>query len=102
MSKPETITFGCRLNTVESEVMAQRASEAGLGDAIVVNTCAVTNEAVRQARQAIRKAHRNRPDSPIVVGGCAAQMMPDDFAAMPEVALVAVRGWRNCWAGNSN
>ena len=88
MSKPDLITFGCRLNTVESEVMAQRATEAGLEDAVIVNTCAVTNEAVRQARQAIRKAYRANPDLPIVVGGCAAQLTPQQFAEMPEVALV--------------
>ncbi len=88
MSGQQIITFGCRLNTVESEVMAARAKEAGLHDAIIVNTCAVTNEAVRQARQAIRKAHRNSPNTPVVVGGCAAQLSPEQFADMPEVSLV--------------
>ena len=72
MTGPQLITFGCRLNTVESEVMAARAVDAGLNDAIIVNTCAVTNEAVRQARQAIRKAHRANPNTPVVVSGCAA------------------------------
>ena len=85
---PRTITFGCRLNTLESEVMRRRAGEAGLGDAILVNTCAVTAEAVRQARQAIRKARRDHPETPIVVAGCAAQIDPDTFAAMPEVDRV--------------
>jgi threonylcarbamoyladenosine tRNA methylthiotransferase MtaB len=84
----DVITFGCRLNAVESEVMRARAAEAGLADAVLVNTCAVTAEAVRQARQAIRRAHRHNPDRPIVVAGCAAQIDPDTFAAMPEVARV--------------
>ena len=88
MSGPETITFGCRLNTLESEVMRRRAEEAGLGDALLVNTCAVTGEAVRQARQAIRKARRENPERRIVVAGCAVQIDPDSFAAMPEVDRV--------------
>ena len=88
MTRPQMITFGCRLNTLESEVMANRAADAGLDDAIIVNTCAVTNEAVRQARQAIRRAHRQNPDTPVVVGGCAAQLNPGQFADMPEVSLV--------------
>lgn len=82
------VTFGCRLNALESEVMRNRAAEAGLGDAILVNTCAVTAEAVRQARQAIRKARRENPDAAIVVSGCAAQIDAQGFAAMPEVDLV--------------
>ena len=84
----EVITFGCRLNALESEVMRNRAAEAGLGDAILVNTCAVTAEAVRQARQAIRKARRANPATKIVVSGCAAQVDANGFAAMPEVDLV--------------
>ncbi len=83
-----TLTFGCRLNTLETEVMRQRAEEAGLGDAILVNTCAVTAEAVRQAKQAIRRARRDHPEARIVVSGCAAQIDPDSFAAMPEVDRV--------------
>jgi threonylcarbamoyladenosine tRNA methylthiotransferase MtaB len=82
------ITFGCRLNAAESEVMRARAHEAGLDDAILVNTCAVTGEAVRQSRQAIRKARRARPHARIFVTGCAAQIEPDAFAAMPEVDRV--------------
>jgi threonylcarbamoyladenosine tRNA methylthiotransferase MtaB len=82
------ITFGCRLNAAESEVMRARAHEAGLDDAILVNTCAVTGEAVRQARQAIRKARRNNPGKRIIVSGCAAQIEPEGFAAMDEVDLV--------------
>lgn len=85
MSTPELITFGCRLNTVESEVMRNQAIAAGADDAVIINTCAVTNEAVRQARQAIRKARRNRPGAQIVVTGCAAQLEPETFADMPEV-----------------
>ena len=88
----DVVTFGCRLNTYESEVIRREAETAGLGalegGAIVVNTCAVTGEAVRQARQAIRKARRENPDARIVVTGCAAQTEPDTFAAMGEVDLV--------------
>ncbi len=85
MSDIEIITFGCRLNAYESEVMRAHAEAAGLGDAVIVNTCAVTSEAVRQARQAIRKVRRARPDAKIVVTGCAAQIDPARFAAMDEV-----------------
>ncbi|HET7448651.1 MAG TPA: tRNA (N(6)-L-threonylcarbamoyladenosine(37)-C(2))-methylthiotransferase MtaB [Methyloceanibacter sp.] len=85
MSDIEIITFGCRLNAYESEVMREHANTAGLSDAVIVNTCAVTAEAVRQARQAIRKARRERPNSKIVVTGCAAQIEPSRFAAMDEV-----------------
>lgn len=85
MSDPEIITFGCRLNAYESEVVRAHANAAGLSDAVIVNTCAVTGEAVRQARQAICKARRARPDAKIVVTGCAAQIDPDRFAAMDEV-----------------
>jgi threonylcarbamoyladenosine tRNA methylthiotransferase MtaB len=81
-------TFGCRLNTYESEVMRERAGEAGLDDAILFNTCAVTGEAVRQARQAIRKARRDNPGRTIIVTGCAAQTEPETFAGMDEVDLV--------------
>jgi threonylcarbamoyladenosine tRNA methylthiotransferase MtaB len=85
MSDVEIITFGCRLNAYESEVMRQHASAAGLTSAVIVNTCAVTAEAVRQARQAIRKARRLNPDAKIVVTGCAAQIDPEAFARMDEV-----------------
>jgi threonylcarbamoyladenosine tRNA methylthiotransferase MtaB len=81
----DIITFGCRLNAFESEVMRRHASAAGLSGAVVVNTCAVTAEAVRQSRQAIRKARRERPDAKIIVTGCAAQIDPACFAAMDEV-----------------
>ena len=82
------VTFGCRLNAYESEVIRKRAAEDGLADAVVFNTCAVTNEAVRQARQAIRKARRERPGAKLIVTGCAAQIDPQAFAAMAEVDLV--------------
>jgi len=81
----DIITFGCRLNAYESEVMRAHAGTAGLSEAVIVNTCAVTAEAVRQARQAIRKARRERPGAKIVVTGCAAQIDPGRFAAMDEV-----------------
>src|SRR6185369_5967017 len=85
MSDIELITFGCRLNAYESEVMREHANAAGVNDAVIVNTCAVTAEAVRQARQAIMKARRERPNAKIVVTGCAAQIDPSRFAAMDEV-----------------
>jgi len=84
----DVVTFGCRLNTYESEVIRREAEDAGLDDAVVINTCAVTNEAVRQARQAIRRLHRERPTARIVVTGCAAQTDPKSFADMPEVDRV--------------
>ena len=88
----EIVTFGCRLNAYESEAMKGRAAEAGLSDAVIVNTCAVTNEAVRQARQTIRRLKRERPGAPIIVTGCAAQTEPQTFADMPEVARVIGNG----------
>jgi len=84
----EVITLGCRLNAYESEGMRVLAAEAGLNDVVMVNTCAVTGEAVRQARQTIRRARRERPDATIVVTGCAAQIDPAMFSAMPEVDRV--------------
>ncbi|MCC7267255.1 MAG: tRNA (N(6)-L-threonylcarbamoyladenosine(37)-C(2))-methylthiotransferase MtaB [Caulobacteraceae bacterium] len=84
----DVITFGCRLNAYESELIRAQAAADGVQDAIVFNTCAVTGEAVRQARQAIRKARRERPGARLIVTGCAAQIDPDAFAAMPEVDLV--------------
>ena len=86
--EPEIVTFGCRLNTYESEVMRTHARNAGLEDVVIVNTCAVTSEAERQARQTIRKLRRERPDARIVVTGCAAQIDPQRFAVMPEVDQV--------------
>ncbi|MHA1523908.1 MAG: tRNA (N(6)-L-threonylcarbamoyladenosine(37)-C(2))-methylthiotransferase MtaB [Alphaproteobacteria bacterium] len=79
------VTFGCRLNSFETQVMADHARTAGLRDTIVVNTCAVTAEAVRQARQAVRKSARDNPKARIVVTGCAAQIAPETFADMEQV-----------------
>ncbi len=81
-------TFGCRLNTFESEIMRGHAAKTGLTEAVIFNTCAVTAEATRQARQAIRKAAKENPQAQIIVTGCAAQTDPDMFAAMPEVSRV--------------
>ena len=88
MSEARIETFGCRLNTFESEIMRGHAQKAGLKDAVIFNTCAVTAEATRQARQAIRKAAKENPQAQIIVTGCAAQTDPDMFAAMPEVSRV--------------
>ena len=82
----EVVTLGCRLNLAESEAM--RALAVGEQDLVIVNSCAVTNEAVRQTRQAIRKAKRVNPKARVIVTGCAAQVEPDTFAAMPEVSRV--------------
>jgi threonylcarbamoyladenosine tRNA methylthiotransferase MtaB len=85
---PEIVTLGCRLNTYESEAMRMRAEAAGQRDLVIVNTCAVTNEAVRQARQTIRRLKREAPDRRIIVTGCAAQTEPETFARMPEVSQI--------------
>src|SRR5919197_439758 len=84
----DVVTFGCRLNACEAEVIRRQAQAAGLSDTLVVNTCAVTAEAVRQSRQTIRRLKREHPAARIVVTGCAAQTEPETFADMPEVALV--------------
>ena len=88
MSAPEILTFGCRLNAYESEVMRRHADAAGLTDTVIVNTCAVTGEAERQARQAIRRARREKPGARIIVTGCSAQIDPARYAAMDEVDRV--------------
>ena len=85
---PRVLTFGCRLNAYESEVMLNHARAAGLGEVVIVNSCAVTAEAERQVRQAIRRARREQPGAEIVVTGCAAQIDPARYAAMPEVDRV--------------
>src|SRR5262245_21697285 len=87
---PDILTFGCRLNAYESEVIRKIAGEAGASrdSLVVVNTCAVTAESERQARQAIRSLRRRRPDARVVVTGCAAQIDPQRFADMPEVDVV--------------
>ena len=87
-SGPHFTTLGCRLNAYETEAMKALAEGAGLRDALVVNTCAVTSEAVRKARQEIRRLRRENPNAPIIVTGCAAQTEPTTFAAMPEVTRV--------------
>src|SRR6201996_9051861 len=84
----EVVTFGCRLNAFESEVIAREAENAGLADTVVINSCAVTNEAVAQARQSIRRLKRERPGARIVVTGCAAQTQSAMFADMTEVDRV--------------
>ncbi|MBV9375402.1 MAG: tRNA (N(6)-L-threonylcarbamoyladenosine(37)-C(2))-methylthiotransferase MtaB [Alphaproteobacteria bacterium] len=84
----EIVTFGCRLNAFESEVIRQAANAAGLTDAVIINTCAVTAEAERQAGQAIRRARRQHPAAKIIVTGCAAHLSPDRYTALPEVDLV--------------
>ncbi len=86
--EPQLKTFGCRLNFYESEVMRDHAKNAGFEDAIIFNTCAVTAEAERQARQAIRKARKNNPTAKIIVTGCSAQISPDKYASMDEVDQV--------------
>ncbi len=88
----EVVNFGCRLNLVESEAMRRAATAAGRDNLVIVNTCAVTTEAVRQARQAIRRLKREAPERDIIVTGCAIQIDPQAFAAMPEVAQVLGNG----------
>ena len=88
MNAPVFATLGCRLNAYETEAMKELAAAAGLSDAVIVNTCAVTGEAVRKAKQEIRRLARENPGSPIIVTGCAAQTEPETFAAMAEVTRV--------------
>ena len=87
-SIPDIKTFGCRLNIWESQVISDHASKNGHSDLIIFNTCAVTSEAERQARQAIRSAKKKRPDAKILVTGCAAQVDPKKWNLMPEVSFV--------------
>ena len=87
-SSPEIKTFGCRLNIWESQVISDHVSKHGHSDLIIFNTCAVTSEAERQARQAIRSAKNNRPDAKILVTGCAAQINPEKWSSMSEVNFV--------------
>src|SRR6202162_5879222 len=88
MPEVQVITFGCRLNAFESDIIRRAAASAGLADAVIVNTCAVTAEAERQARQAIRRARREHPGARIIVTGCAATLAPERYAALGEVDLV--------------
>jgi threonylcarbamoyladenosine tRNA methylthiotransferase MtaB len=103
----DVVTFGCRLNTAEAEVIRREAGAAGIDNAVIVNTCNVTSEAVRQARQTIRRLKREQPDARIVVTGCAAQTAPEQFAEMAEVDRVLgneekldARAWASTWASN--
>jgi len=99
---PRFTTLGCRLNAYETEAMKELVAEAGLENALIVNTCAVTSEAVRKARQEIRRLRRENPEARIVVTGCAAQTEPDRFAGMDEVDLVignAEKMRPETWAG---
>jgi len=101
VSSVEVVTFGCRLNIVESEAMKRAALDAGQDNLIIVNTCAVTAEASRQARQTIRRLRRENPDKQIVVTGCGAQVEPEIFAAMPEVTRLIGNGQKTkaaAWA----
>ena len=84
-TEPQVVTLGCRLNAYESEVMRRHAQDAGLHNAVIVNTCAVTGEAVRSAAQTIRRIRRENPQARIIVTGCAAQVEPERFADMAEV-----------------
>jgi threonylcarbamoyladenosine tRNA methylthiotransferase MtaB len=88
MTAPVFATLGCRLNAYETEAMKDLAAAAGLDNAVIVNTCAVTAEAVRKARQEIRRLRREHPDATLIVTGCAAQTEPETFASMPEVSRV--------------
>ncbi|MCX7338546.1 MAG: tRNA (N(6)-L-threonylcarbamoyladenosine(37)-C(2))-methylthiotransferase MtaB [Alphaproteobacteria bacterium] len=87
-NKNRVVTFGCRLNTYESEVIKKLSAEAGLEGAIIINSCAVTAEAERQVRQSIRKLRRENPNAEIIVTGCSAQIDPDKYANMPEINSV--------------
>jgi len=100
----DIVTFGCRLNAYESELIRRETAAAGIGNTVVVNTCAVTAEAVRQARQAIRRLKREKPDVNVVVTGCAAQTEATAFAAMPEVHRVIGNEEKfdaQVWAGSA-
>ena len=88
MAEPHVITLGCRLNAFESEIIREQGRVAGLTNAVIINTCAVTAEAERQARQTIRRERRRRPDAKLIVTGCAAQLDPKGFGAMAEVDQV--------------
>ncbi len=97
-SAVDTVTFGCRLNIVESEALAGEARGAGEENLVIVNTCAVTAESTRQARQAIRRLHRERPDARIIVTGCAATIAPAEFSAMEGVTRVVGNGDKSLFA----
>lgn len=92
MEDPTIITLGCRMNAVESETVRAHARAAGLSDCVVINTCAVTAEAMRQAQQTVRRLRRERPHARLIVTGCGAQLEPERFRAMPEVDAVIGNG----------
>jgi len=107
--KVEVVSFGCRLNLVESEAMRRAAEAAEHSGAVVVNTCAVTAEAVRQARQAIRRISRDNPRAKIIVSGCAVETERARFAAMPEIAAIIgnaaktdAQAWRDLMRGKTD
>ena len=102
MNAPIFATLGCRLNAYETEAMKELAASAGVSGAVIVNTCAVTSEAVRKAKQEIRRLRRENPDATLIVTGCAAQTEPETFAAMPEVSRVignTEKMQASTWAG---
>ena len=85
---PKFSTLGCRLNAYETEAMRELATSSGLNDAVIINTCAVTSEAVRKSKQEVRKLRKENPSAKVIVTGCAAQIDPDSFASMAEVDFV--------------
>ena len=88
ITAPKLSTLGCRLNAYETEAMRELATSSGLNDAVIINTCAVTSEAVRKSKQEVRKLHKENPSAKVIVTGCAAQIDPDSFASMAEVDFV--------------
>ena len=88
ISKPKLSTLGCRLNAYETEAMRELATSSGISDAVIINTCAVTAEAVRKSKQEVRKLRKENPNAKVIVTGCAAQIDPSSFASMTEVDFV--------------
>ena len=88
LSTPKLSTLGCRLNAYETEAMRELATSSGVSDAVIINTCAVTAEAVRKSKQEVRKLRKENPDAKVIVTGCAAQIDPNSFASMAEVDFV--------------
>ena len=88
ITTPKLSTLGCRLNAYETESMRELATSSGLNDAVIINTCAVTSEAVRKSKQEVRKLRKENPSAKVIVTGCAAQIDPDSFASMAEVDFV--------------
>ena len=96
MNAPIFSNHGCRLNMYETEAMKELAGQSGLTDTVVVNTCAVTAEAVRKAKQDIRKLRRTHPQAKLIVTGCAAQLDPDAYSAMPEKWMLCLGTRKKC------